>query len=121
MAEWIVRHSNGAAVLAPDTSLHQLAALISTSELFISGDTGPLHMAVALGVPTIGLYGSTKPGDSGPYQQIALQNAYESGSRRHRRKADNTAMRQIHVSDVCSAIDRLHQSMSGTSDVPMAA
>ena len=110
MAEWIVRHSKGTAVLAPDTSLHQLAAMISKSDLFVSGDTGPLHMAVALDVPTIGLYGATKPGDSGPYQQIALQNAYEAGSRRHRRKADNTAMRQIHVSDVCHAIDRLHKN-----------
>lgn len=121
MAEWIVRHSNGAAVLAPDTSLHQLAALISTSDLFVSGDTGPLHMAVALSVPTIGLYGSTKPGDSGPYRQMALQNAYESGSRRHRRKADNTAMRQIHVSDVCGAIDRLHQNIQMSPAASRAA
>ncbi|MGB1925063.1 MAG: glycosyltransferase family 9 protein [Rubripirellula sp.] len=115
MAEWIVRHSNGSAVLAPDTNLHQLAAMISQSDLFISGDTGPLHMAVALKVPTIGLYGSTRPGDSGPYQQIALQNAYESGSRRHRRRADNSAMRQIHVSDVCAAIDKIHQMHSAKS------
>ena len=110
MAEWIVRHSKGTAVMAPDTNLHQLAAVISTSNLFVSGDTGPLHMAVALGVPTIGLYGSTRPGDSGPYQQIALQKAFESGSRRHRRKADNRAMRQIHVSDLCAAIDQIQQT-----------
>lgn len=112
MAELIVSHSKGTAVLAPDTDLHHLAALISQSSLFISGDTGPLHMAVALDVPTIGLYGSTKPGDSGPYQQVALQNAYEAGSRRHRRKANNNAMRQIHVSDVCAAIDEIHQSQT---------
>ena len=115
MAEWIVRHSGGTAMLAPDTNLHQLAALIDQSDLFVSGDTGPLHMAVALAVPTIGLYGATRPGDSGPYQQIALQNAYESGSRRHRRRADNTAMRQIHVSDVCAAIDKIHQSQTSQS------
>jgi lipopolysaccharide heptosyltransferase I len=109
MAEQIVVHSRGTATIAPDTDLHHLAALIAVSDLFISGDTGPLHMAVAVGTPTIGLYGSTRPGDSGPYGQIALQKAYESGSRRHRRKADNTAMRQIHVRHVCEAIDQVEK------------
>lgn len=107
MAEVIVRESDGAAVLAPDTDLHHLAAMIETGDLFISGDTGPLHMAVAVGTSTIGLYGATRPGDSGPYGQIALQKAYEEGSRRHRRSADNSAMRAIGVEDVCEAIDQL--------------
>lgn len=105
MAEKIVSLSEGAATLAPDTDLQHLAALLDTADLFISGDTGPLHMAVAVGTATIGLYGSTRPGDSGPYGQIALQHAYESGSSRHRRSADNTAMRAITVDHVCDAID----------------
>lgn len=109
MGEQIVTHSEGTAVLAPDTDLHHLAALVARSDLFLSGDTGPLHMAVAVGTPTIGLYGATRPGDSGPYRQVAIQKAYESGSRRHRRSADNTAMRQIHVRHVCEAIDQLEQ------------
>ena len=109
MADQIVSHSKGTATLAPDTDLHHLAALVATSDLFISGDTGPLHMSVAVGTPTIGLYGATRPGDSGPYGQIALQQAYERGSRRHRRHADNSAMRQIHVRHVCEAIDQVEQ------------
>ncbi|TWT82196.1 Lipopolysaccharide core heptosyltransferase RfaQ [Planctomycetes bacterium CA13] len=107
MANQIVARADGAAILAPDTDLHHLAALISTSDLFISGDTGPLHMAVAVGTPTIGLYGATRPGDSGPYGQIALQKAYERGSRRHRRRADNSAMRAIGVEHLCAAVDEL--------------
>lgn len=109
MAEEIVYLSGGTATLAPDTSLHQLAALIETADLFISGDTGPLHMAVAVGTSTIGLYGATRPGDSGPYGQIALQQAYEAGSRRHRRRADNSAMRKITVDHVARAIDELEK------------
>ncbi|MCG8648664.1 MAG: glycosyltransferase family 9 protein, partial [Pirellulales bacterium] len=97
MAEAIVQQADDAAVLSPDTDLHHLASLIETADLFISGDTGPLHMAVAVGTPTIGLYGATRPGDSGPYGQVAIQQAYESGSRRHRRSADNSAMRAIEV------------------------
>ena len=105
MADEIVERSQGACVLGPATDLHHLAALIETADLFVSGDTGPLHMAVAVDTPTIGLYGATRPGDSGPYRQTALQNAYEGGTRRHRRKADNSAMRAITVDDVVRAID----------------
>ncbi len=108
MAEEIVELSGKTATLAPDTSLKTLAALIETGDLFISGDTGPLHMAVALKTRTIGLYGATRPGDSGPYNEVALQLQYESGSRRHRRKADNRAMKAIGVEHVCAVIDEMH-------------
>ena len=108
MAERIVKTSGGNSVLAPPTDLQHLAALIETSDLFISADTGPLHMAVAVGARTIGLYGATRPGDCGPYGQTALQKQYESGSSRHRRTADNTAMRAIGVGHVCEVIDEWH-------------
>ena len=107
MAERIVQLAGGSATLAPETDLHHLAALVESADLFVSADTGPLHMAVAVGTSTIGLYGATRPGDSGPYGQIAIQEAYESGSRRHRRSADNSAMREIKVEHVCKAIDEL--------------
>lgn len=107
MAEKIVELAAGSAVLAPDTDLNQLGALIETADLFVSGDTGPLHMAVAVGTATIGLYGATRPGDSGPYGQVAIQRAYERGTRRHRRRTDNQAMRAIGVEHVCEAIDEI--------------
>ena len=107
MANAIVDASGGSATLAPETDLHHLAALLEASDLFISGDTGPLHMAVAVGTPTIGLYGATRPGNNGPYRQLALQKAYESGSSRHRRRASNRAMQAITVEHVCDAIKQL--------------
>ena len=111
MAVEICEASGGAAIQAPETDLPHLAALIGTADLYISGDTGPLHMAVAVGTPAIGLYGTTRPADSGPYgaPHIALQRAYHDGSRRTRRGADNTAVRQITVADVCQAADRLQR------------
>ncbi|MEO1526889.1 MAG: glycosyltransferase family 9 protein [Planctomycetota bacterium] len=109
MAAEIVATSGGAALLAPETDLQHLAAMIETGDLFISNDTGPLHMAVAVGARTIGLYGATRPGDCGPYGQTAIQKAYESGSARQRRSAPNTAMRAIEVQDVCDAIDLIEK------------
>ena len=113
-AEKMVALSDGAMVLAPDTDLHHLGALIETADLFLSGDTGPLHMSVAVGTETIGLYGATKPGDSGPYGHAAIQMRYEKGSRKQRRKADNSAMRAIGVQDVCKVIDEIESKRSGS-------
>ncbi|MEO1614724.1 MAG: glycosyltransferase family 9 protein [Planctomycetota bacterium] len=105
MASDIVSTSNGAAILAPETDLQHLAAMIETADLFVSNDTGPLHLAVAVGTRTIGLYGATKPGDSGPYGQTAIQLEYEAGTARQRRSASNAAMCAIGVEHVCRAID----------------
>lgn len=48
------------------TSLLEMAALIEKANLLIVGDTGPLHMAVALGVPTVSIFGATDPAKFGP-------------------------------------------------------
>ena len=53
-------------VAAGRTDLRQLAALISQCEAFVSGDSGPLHVATAVGVPAIGIYGPTDPRRFGP-------------------------------------------------------
>lgn len=108
-AEQVVEASSGGARLAPRTSLEELAALLLGARLVLSADTGPLHMAVAVGAPTVGLYGATLLEDCGPYgaPHIGLQKDYESGSRSARRKADNTAMRAITVEDAYQACLRL--------------
>lgn len=56
--------------LAPPTSLRELAFLLAHASLVIGGDTGPLHLAAALGTPVIGLYGPTDPGRNGPWGQL---------------------------------------------------
>jgi ADP-heptose:LPS heptosyltransferase len=42
--------------------------LASKATLFVAGDTGPLHVAVALGTPVVGIYGPTSPARTGPWQ-----------------------------------------------------
>jgi len=51
--------------------LRRLAWVLDASALVLGPDTGPLHMAVALGRPTIGLYGYTDPKRHGPYGRFA--------------------------------------------------
>lgn len=50
--------------------LRRLLWILSGSTLVISPDTGPLHMARAVEVPVIGLYGYTNPKRSGPYRMF---------------------------------------------------
>lgn len=52
---------------APPTNLHELAALFRRVSLVVAGDTGPLHLAAALGTPALGLYGPTRAERNGPY------------------------------------------------------
>jgi lipopolysaccharide heptosyltransferase I len=52
--------------LAPPTSIPQLGALISRSAVMVSGDTGPLHLALALGTPALGLFGPVPAERNGP-------------------------------------------------------
>ncbi len=108
-AEQIVAESGGHAVLAPPSTLIELAALIEGGCLFLSADTGPLHMAVAVGTPSIGLCGTTRAEVSGPYgpPHQAIQVQYQAGSHRERRNAGNAAMRMITVEMVCQRCDAL--------------
>lgn len=53
--------------LAGETDIPELVALLARLELFLSGDTGPMHLATALGVPTVAVHGPTDPALSGPW------------------------------------------------------
>jgi heptosyltransferase I len=48
-------------------SITELIALTRRARLFVGGDTGPLHLAAALGIPVVGIYGPTDPARNGPY------------------------------------------------------
>jgi heptosyltransferase I len=50
------------------TTEKQLAALVSRLAVVVSGDTGPLHIATAVGTPTVAIFGSTDPAETGPWK-----------------------------------------------------
>jgi len=84
--------------MAPPTNLRELARLLRDARLVIGGDTGPLHLAAALGTPVVGLYGPTNPARNGPYGQLG--NVVESYS-------TTKSMRSIGVDDVMRKIDQV--------------
>lgn len=68
---WIAERVSEAMSYRPvtfgDMGLLELAALISRCDLFLSNDTGPMHIAAAVGVPTIGLFGPSDPARFAPF------------------------------------------------------
>jgi ADP-heptose:LPS heptosyltransferase len=67
LAERIVTSSGGAARQAPATGLREMIPYLERARLFVGGDTGPLHIASALGVSVVGVYGPTDPARNGPF------------------------------------------------------
>lgn len=53
--------------LVGKTTLKQLAHIIKSARAFVGGDTGPMHLAAALGTPVVALYGPTDTNRNGPY------------------------------------------------------
>jgi ADP-heptose:LPS heptosyltransferase len=105
----IVSRAGGHACLAPPTSLCELAALARRAQLFIGSDTGPLHIAAAVGTPCVGLYGPMPARWCGPYgpQHIAVQKVEPPAKLKDRRRATNASMLAITVDDVCGACDQI--------------
>lgn len=54
-------------IAAPRTSIRELAVLISLMSMFVGGDTGPTHLAAALGVPTISFFGGSDGARNAPW------------------------------------------------------
>ena len=67
LAREVADRSSGAATLLPQTSIADVAALARRACLFVTGDTGPAHIAGALGTPIVGIYGPTRPSRNGPW------------------------------------------------------
>lgn len=94
--------------LAGRTSLPELTAVIRKATLVVGNDSGPLHIAAALNVPTVGLYGPTNPVVVGPYGQMdGVAEAGQGVPRRGRYSRDRRhQMTEITVDQVLALADK---------------
>jgi len=95
--------SQGAAT-SLQCSVSELIALTRRAKLFIGGDTGPLHLAAALRVPVVAIFGPTDPARNGPYgtRSVVLRNPL-SPTTHARRMAPDEGMLEISVEAVVAA------------------
>jgi heptosyltransferase I len=98
----------GAAATMVCASLDQLIALTRRIALCVAGDTGPLHLACALGRPVVGIYGPTDPVRNGPFGTRATVLRSPTSQRDHsRRHAPEAGMLTIEPEEVLRAADAL--------------
>lgn len=86
-----VRANAGARAFVMTGAIGQLIACTRRASLFIGGDTGPLHLAAALQVPVLGIYGPTDPARNGPYGTRARVLRHPSSLRDHSRRNEPEA------------------------------
>ena len=102
--------------LVGKTSLMQLLALLEQAQCLLAPDTGPAHMATVAGTPVIGLYASSNPLRSGPYNSQSLTiNAYPEALTKYNDKSLDQArwgerVRHPQVMDMIS-VERVKQKL----------
>jgi len=109
LAADVIASSAGAAVLAPPTGIADLVAVSRAAALVVSGDTGPLHIAVAVGTPTVSLFGPTDPDRNGPYDKADVAiSRYDTCGCRYDRRCHQTpwCLGEVTTAEVCAAVQR---------------
>lgn len=105
-AEAVVQASAGCAQLAPKTNIVELARYLGACSAVVGADTGPVHLAASLGVPTVALHLTTDPARNGPRgARVTTVDATEGIAERGRARV--RAAREIGDAEVMAAIDAL--------------
>jgi len=113
-AGWIERHVPVSLNLAGQTTLMQAAGVIAAGDVFVGSDSGLLHVAAAIGIPTVGLFGPLPPWRWAPRGEwhVALYHPVRchgcvSWHPRSRCRDDRACMRAISSAEVLAGIREL--------------
>jgi lipopolysaccharide heptosyltransferase I len=95
-----------------DGELGQLMALLKNAQCIVGGDTGPLHLAVALGTKAVAIFGPTNPARNGPYPPQPFVLRDPGADTTHKRETEtNPSLLKISVAQVFDAV-KLHLGAS---------
>jgi lipopolysaccharide heptosyltransferase I len=106
-----VEADSGGAAEEIACSLTQLIAITRRAALFIGGDTGPMHLAAALRIPVVGIFGPTNPVRNGPFSTRSIVLRSPSSSTSHsRREHPDPGLLEITSDQVLAAARQLLRS-----------
>jgi ADP-heptose:LPS heptosyltransferase len=108
LADEVAAHSSGAAVVSPPSSIADLVALARGASLVVSGDTGPTHIAGAVGAPIVGLFGPTRASRNFPWPHEVVVSRSEACECHHLRQCrrETMCLADIQVEEVLDAVAR---------------
>jgi lipopolysaccharide heptosyltransferase I len=109
LAEEVVAAAGDAAVLSPGTRIADVLALARGARVMVSGDTGPTHIAAAVGTPLVGIYGPTRPERNGPWQarDVTVSRADVCQCHHLRRcRRPTMCLLDVQVDEVLQAVER---------------
>jgi lipopolysaccharide heptosyltransferase I len=113
----VVTASHGAARLAPVTSIADILHLARAARLVVSGDTGPLHLAAAVGAPIVSIHGPTDPARNGPWSPddvCVTRHTICECSHLRRCRAARWCLDDVSAAEVLAAVDeRLSRAAGG--------
>jgi len=109
-----VRATSGGTAYPLKCTVGELIALTRRATLFVGGDTGPMHLAAALGVPVVALFGPTRPERNGPYatRAVVLRSSESLDSTSHTDQPDE-GLQSIAPQQVIAAADELMSEQNG--------
>jgi heptosyltransferase-1 len=109
LAKEVVEAADGAALLSPKTTVADLVALARGARVMVSGDTGPTHVAVAVGTPVVGIFGPTRASRNGPLVPRDIAVSREAICQCHhlrRCTLDRMCLLDIEAQEVIDAVER---------------
>jgi len=110
IARDVAAASSGAAFVAPETEIADLVALARRARLIVSGDTGPTHIAAAVGTPVVALFGPTNAKRNGPWRPddvaITRYEGCDCHYQRRCRRREGWCLGTVSVDEVASAVER---------------
>jgi heptosyltransferase II len=111
IAAEIEQHLGGVCLnLAGTTTVRGLMALIRKCSLFVTNDSGPMHIAAAFGVPLVAIFGSTDHATTSPYTEraVVVRKDIECAPCKLREcPTDHRCMKAVTADDVVSAAEQL--------------
>jgi heptosyltransferase I len=113
LGETVVRESRGAAELLPRTTIVDLFGIAQRARLVVSGDTGPLHIAAAVGTPLVAIFGPTRTERNGPWSpaDVSVSRLDRCVCHYERRcRLDTPCIDDIGVDEVLGAVERRMQA-----------
>jgi heptosyltransferase-1 len=116
LADDVASASDGTAAVGPQTTMADLVSLLKAAALMISGDTGPMHIAAAVGVPVVGIFGPTDPQRNGPWSEHDLTaSRYRSCACHYQRRCTISSWCLVDITprEILDLVDKRLESHQG--------